>query len=97
MQYLGERVYGSNTIFFVPKSQVPQDQKVKYVRIVCDIKSQKYETNKIRLTVGVNPIEYPGKVTTITTYSTTSKTLINSTISTPDVILFWCRHIKLLS
>ena len=35
---VGNRVTGSNAIFFVPKSQVPQDQKFTYGIIFCDIK-----------------------------------------------------------
>ena len=73
-QGVGNIVAGSNTIFFISKSQVPQ----------CDIKPQKYETYITRITFVGNIIEYPGEVTTTTSYIKTAKTLINSTISTPD-------------
>ena len=35
------RVNGYNKIFFIQESLVLQDRKVKYGRIVCDIKPQK--------------------------------------------------------
>ena len=88
MQGIGNIVSGSNPIFFIPKSQAPQDQKVKYGRIVCVIKPYKDETHRTRLTIGVNLTEYPGEVTTPTEYITTAKIFINSTISTPDAIFF---------
>ena len=51
-QGAGNRVSGSNIIFFIQKPQVLQDRKVTYGRIVCDIKPQKYEIHRIRLTAG---------------------------------------------
>ena len=92
-QGVGNIVYGSNTIFFFTKSQLPQVWKVTYGKIVCDIKPQKYETYRTILTVGGNLIDYPGEVTTTTSDITTSKTLINSTISTPDA-RFLCAYIS---
>ena len=49
-----------------------------------DIKPHKSETHITRLTVGGGLIDYPGEVTTPAADITTDKTLINSTISTPD-------------
>ena len=60
------------------------DWKVTYGRIVCDIKPHKGETHKTILAVGVNLVDYTGEVTTPTAYITAAKTLIDSTISTPD-------------
>ena len=37
-QGVGNRVAGSNTTFFIPKSQVPQYQKVTHGRIIFDIR-----------------------------------------------------------
>ena len=53
-------VVGSNTIYFIPKPQVPQDRKVTYEIIVCDNKPHKAETRITRLTVGGDIIDYPG-------------------------------------
>ena len=83
-QGVGNKVDVSNTIFFIPNSQVPQDKKVTYRRIVCVIKPQKAETHRTRLTVEVNMIDYPGEFTTPTEDITMAKNLTNSTISTPD-------------
>jgi len=74
---------GSNTIRFVAKSAVPRDRKVMYGCIVVEIRPQKAETHRTRLTVGGNLIEYPGDVSTPTADLTTAKCLFNSTISTP--------------
>ena len=40
---VGNRVAGSNTIFFIPKKQVPLHWKVTHGRIVWDIRPQKSE------------------------------------------------------
>ena len=77
---MGNIVSESNTIFFIQKSQVLQDRKATYVRIVCDIKPQKYETHRTRLTAGGNLMHNPGEVTTHTEDITISKTLTNSNI-----------------
>ena len=43
---------GSNTIKIISKQQVPKDRKVTYGSMVCDIRPQKAETHRVRLTVG---------------------------------------------
>ena len=84
VQGVGNWVSGSNTIFFIPKSQVPQDRTVAYVIIVCGIKPHKAKTHRTILNVAGNITYWPGEVPTPTAYITTAKTLINNTISTPD-------------
>jgi hypothetical protein len=49
---------------------------------VVDIRPNKTETHRVRLTVGGNLIQYPGDVSTHSDDLTTSKCLWNSTIST---------------
>jgi hypothetical protein len=49
---------------------------------VVDIRPKKSETHRVRLTVGVNLIQYHGDVSTRSADLTTSKCLWNSTIST---------------
>jgi hypothetical protein len=49
---------------------------------VVDIRPNKSETHRVRLTVGGNLIQYHGDVSTRSAYITTSKSLWNSTIST---------------
>ena len=85
-------VAGSNKIFFIQKSQVSQDQKVTYGRIVRDIRPHKDVTHRTKITVGGNIIDYPGEVTANTSDIIRGKTLINSTISTPDA-RFLCTDI----
>jgi hypothetical protein len=75
---------GTNTIFFVPKSQVPAGRTITYGRIVCDLKPHKVEKERTRLTVGGNLIDFPGDVSAKTTDLTTAKCLFNSVISTRD-------------
>ena len=77
---VGNRVAGSNTIFFIPKKQVPLDWKVTHGRIIWGIRPQKSETHRTRITVGGNIIDYPGELTPPTADITTDKTLIKSTI-----------------
>jgi hypothetical protein len=50
---------------------------------VVDTKAHKEETERTRLTVGGDQIEYPGDKSTRTYGLTTAKMLFNSTISTP--------------
>jgi hypothetical protein len=82
---VGTRVpEGTNTIFFINRSQVPTDRKVTYGRIVCTIRPQKKETHRTRLTVGGNLIDYPYYVSTPTADITTAKIVFNSVVSTPN-------------
>jgi hypothetical protein len=87
------RVKGTNTIVFIKREQVPQGRKVTYGRIVVDVRPQKEEKERTRLTVGGNLIDYPGDCSTKTAGLTTAKVLFNSTISTPDA-KFMCMDVK---
>ena len=94
-QGIGNREKGTNTMFFIHKHQIPHDrrQDVTYGRIVVELRPQKTESNRTRLTVGGNLIDYPGDVSTPTADTTTAKLVINSTISTPRA-RFMCADIK---
>jgi hypothetical protein len=81
-QGVGGRIEGSNTIFFIPRQTVPKGKIVTYGRFVVDIRPNKTETHRVRLTVGGNLIQYLGNVSTHSAALTTSKCLWNSTIST---------------
>ena len=50
------------------------------MRAACNIRPQKTETHRTRLTAGGNLIDYPGEVSTPTSYLTTMKLHINSAI-----------------
>ena len=78
-------VKGTNTCVFMNFDKIqniPTDQVCTYARIVVDYCPQKNDKNRVRVTAGGNLINYPGKLTTITTYMTTSKLIWSLTIST---------------
>ena len=75
---------GTNTIFFIPKSKVPNDRKVSYINPVASIRPNKAEVYRVRLTAGGNRLEYPGVTATDTVSLTTTKVHLNSVISTKN-------------
>ena len=44
--------YGTNTVFYVPKSKVPTNRKVTYARMVATIRPHKTEVNCVCVTDG---------------------------------------------
>jgi hypothetical protein len=74
-QGVGDRVTGSDTIFFIPRKAVPKVKIVTYGPFVVDIRPNKSETHRVRLTVGGNLIQYQGDVSTRSADLTTSKCL----------------------
>ena len=73
---------------------IPINKKISYGRLVCDIREQKQEKERTRLTVGGDKLEYEGPVTTETADLTTAKVLFNSTISTPNArFIFFDIHL----
>ena len=82
-QGIGGRVEGTDTIKFIPKADVPKGHSVTYARFVCQLRPQKAEVERTRLTVGGNLINYPGDTSAPTSDLTTIKCLINSTLSKP--------------
>ena len=83
-QGVGGRVKATNTIFFIRKDQVPKDRMkdVMYGSFICNIKQNKTETHRTRLTAGGDRINYPEDVGTPTADMTLVKTMLNSVIST---------------
>jgi hypothetical protein len=82
------RLYNINTIRFIRRSEIPKGQKATYGSFVVDIKDNKEEKERTRLTVGGDQIEYPGDKSTRTAGLTTAKILIKSVISTQGAKLF---------
>ena len=78
-----ERVEPTNTMFFIPFSQVPKHKRPTYARFVCSYRPQKAEPYRTRLTVGGSLIDYPGNLSMKVADMTTFKILVNSTLSTP--------------
>jgi hypothetical protein len=76
------RLYNTNTIRFIRRSNIPQGRKVTCGSFVLYIKEHKEEKERTRLTVGGDQIEYPGDTSTLTAGLTTAKILISSVIST---------------
>jgi hypothetical protein len=76
------RLYNTNTIRFIRRSNIPQGRKVTYGTFAVDIKEHKEEKERKRLMVGGDQIEYPGDKSTHTAGLTRAKNIINSVIST---------------
>ena len=84
-QGVGDRVEGTDTIFFIHKHEVPSDRfkDVTYASFVCTVRPQKLdEPNRTRLVIGGNNINYPFEVGTPTAEMLLAKILWNSIIST---------------
>jgi hypothetical protein len=77
-----DRLYNTNTIRFICRSNIPKGRKVTYGSFVVDIKDHKEEKERTRLTVGGDQIEYPGDKSTRTAGLTKARIIINSVIST---------------
>jgi hypothetical protein len=75
------RLYNTNTIRFIRRSNIPKGRKVTYGSCVVDIKDHKEERERTRLTIGGDHIEYPGDKSTQTAGLTTAKILINGVLS----------------
>jgi hypothetical protein len=78
-----ERVEGTNTIFFIPKCDVPINRTVTYCKQEATIRPTKAKTHRVRNVAGGNRLDFPGPTATQTASLTTIKVLVNSTISTP--------------
>lgn len=92
-QGVGGRIKGSNSIFFIRRNQIPPGRKVTYTKLVCDIRPQKAETHRTRMTAGGDKLEYGGNASTHTVDLPTTKLLFNSVISTKNA-RFCCLDIK---
>ena len=55
-QGIRDDIKGTNTVFFIPQSSVPNNKRVTYGLIVCDIKPDKQEQHRTRITIGGNRI-----------------------------------------
>ena len=82
-QGVGGRITETKTIQFIHPYEMPPTCRPTYARFVCDIRPQKAEKERTRLTVGGNLIDYPDPVTTRTCDLVTFKMHINSTLSRP--------------
>ena len=83
----------TNCIEFIHPSQIPSNKKPTYARIVAELREQKADPHRIRITVGGNLIYYPHDKSQPTADLNTVKLHINSTISTPNA-RYACLDIK---
>ena len=85
-QGVGGRIKGTQTIFFVNHNKAPADRckDVTHGRIYVNYRPQKAEPGRTRPTAGGNLINYPGGVSKPTSDTTTTKPVMNSTISMID-------------
>ena len=54
---------GTNTVFFLSPAEIkniPEDRTVTYARVAVDYRPQKEASNRLRITVAGNLIDYPG-------------------------------------
>ena len=82
-QGVGSRIKGTNTFTFVDISDIPKNKFTTYARIVSEIRPNKDDPNRVRMTAGGNLIFYPGDKSTPSADLTTTKLLFNSVVSTP--------------
>ena len=75
---------GTNTIVFIHRHAVPTGRQVTYGRLVSSIRPTKAETHRVRITVGGDKLNFPGLTATQCASLTTTKCLLNSTVSTPN-------------
>ena len=83
-------VDGTNTMRFVTKESIPAERlrECTYARIVCNVRPEKEDPIRVRITVGGNLINYPWDCGTPTADILTVKLLRNSVVSTPGAKFF---------
>ena len=75
---------GMNVLDWIHCDQVPHNKKVTYPRYTLDIRPEKSEIQRTRITAGGNQLDYHGNVSTYTASMETIKTHWNSVVSTPN-------------
>ena len=68
-------------MFFTTKDKILKDRKITYANFICNIRPQKSETRRVRLTAGGNKLDYPGDPSSPAVSLLNVKIHINSTIS----------------
>ena len=81
-----QRVEGTDTFRPIHYEDIPSDRRsdVTYTRVVCEVRPQKADPNRTRITIGGNRICYPGDTGTKTGSLELVKLLLNSVLSTKD-------------
>jgi len=76
-----ERIKGTGTLFPIRKNLIPDGRKVTYANFICNIRLQKEETHRVRMTAGGDKLDYPGDASSPTVSILDAKIHLNSTIS----------------
>ena len=92
-QGFGGSKEATNCIQFINFNQIPTHKKATYARIVAELREQKADPHRIRITAGGNLIFYPHDKSQPAADLNTVKLHINSTISTPGA-RYACLDIK---
>ena len=71
----------TNTIMFIPRTEVPDDKKVTYATMVCDYRPLKDKKHRVWITVGGDRLLYSDDAASLATNMLETKIIINSTIS----------------
>jgi len=81
-QGIGERIKGTDTMRFIHKHKIPVDRlkDVTYIKIVCTVRTEKKDPNRMRATMGGNLINYPDDVGVPTANLLLIKIFLNSVI-----------------
>jgi hypothetical protein len=90
-----KRVEGTDTFRVIHYNDIPPERRgdVTYTRVVCEVRPQKEDPNRTRITIGGNRICYPGDTGTKTGSLELVKLQLNSVLSTDDA-RFACYDLK---
>ena len=73
---------GNSTIFFIKPSEIPAHKKVTYGHLVVDIRPLKDEKYCVRITIGVDKLDFCGDASSVAASLATGRLLLNSGVST---------------
>jgi hypothetical protein len=76
-----DRIKGTDTMHLIKKCNLQKGKTITYARFVSEIRLQKAEIHRTRLTGGGDQLDYEGKISTDTAGLETIKIHTNSTIS----------------
>jgi hypothetical protein len=76
-----DKIKRTDTMLLIHKCDIPKNKKNTYTQFCSNIRPQKTETHRTRLTAGGDRLDYEGKTSTDTAGLETIKIHINSTIS----------------
>ena len=78
-----KRVAGTNTFFLIDYDDIPAHKKkqICHTKVVCEVRPEKDDPDRTRITIGGSIIFYPGDVGTNTASLELIKLLLNSVLS----------------